>query len=107
MATQSRTLKLSDHFPALAKYCPHDPSLNPRQAGFLLVPNREAFYGGAAGGGKSDALLAGALQYVDVPGYAAILFRRTYTDLALPGAIMDRSHEWLRGTDATWTHESK
>jgi len=43
-----------------------------------------------------------ALQYVDVPGYAAILFRRTFRDLALPGALMDRAREWLSGTDARW-----
>jgi len=43
-----------------------------------------------------------ALQYVDVPGYAAILFRRTFRDLALPGALMDRAGEWLGGTDAHW-----
>jgi len=48
-----------------------------------------------------------ALQYVDVPGYAAILFRRTYADLALPGALMDRAHEWLDGTDAGWTEQTK
>jgi hypothetical protein len=60
-------------------------------------------YGGAAGGGKSDALLMGALQYVDVPGYAAILFRRTYADLALPGGLIPRSQEWLTGSDATWS----
>jgi len=72
-----------------------------QQAAFLLLPNREAFYGGAAGGGKSDALLAGALQYVDVPGYAALILRRTYGDLALPGAIMNRARQWLHGK-AQW-----
>lgn len=41
-----------------------------------------------------------ALQYVEIPNYSAILFRRTYADLALPGALMDRSMEWLGGTDA-------
>src|SRR4051812_27808590 len=85
----SRTIRLSELYPSLASYCPHDPSENPKQAAFLVCPNLEAFYGGAAGGGKSDALLAGGLEYVDVPGYAAILFRRTYADLALPGALMD------------------
>ena len=59
-------------------------------------------YGGAAGGGKSDALLMGALQYVDVPRYAAIIFRLTYADLALPEALMDRAQEWLGPTDAVW-----
>jgi hypothetical protein len=64
----------------------------------------EALYGGAAGGGKSTALLMGALLYVDVPGYSALILRRTYTDLALPGALMDVAHEWLEGSAATW-HE--
>ena len=36
-----------------------------------------------------------ALQYVDVPQYSAIIFRRTYTDLDLPGNIMDRAKAWL------------
>lgn len=44
---------------------------------------------------NSDALLMGALQYVDVPGYSAILFRKTYADLTKPGALMDRAKEWL------------
>lgn len=86
-------------------WIPHDPT--PKQAEFLLLPHREAFYGGAAGGGKSDALLMAALQYVDVPGYAAILFRRTYADLSLPGALMSRSHEWLDGTAARWRDSMK
>ncbi len=47
-----------------------------------------------------------ALQYVDVPGYAALLLRRTYRDLSLPGALMDRAESWLRPTDARWDHET-
>lgn len=81
-------------------YIPHQPHL--RQHVFLTLDCFEAFYGGAAAGGKSDALLMAALQYVDVPGYAAILFRRTFADLRLPSALMARSHEWLTGTDARW-----
>lgn len=77
----------------LSPYSSHKPS--PKQLAFLAYSGLEAFYGGAAGGGKSDALLMAALQYVDVPNYSAILFRRSYTDLALPGALMDRAHEWL------------
>lgn len=92
-------------------YVPHDPLLpgkeNVRQAAFLLYDGIEAFYGGAAGGGKSDALLMGALQYVDVPGYAALLFRRTYQDLSLPGGLLDRAHEWLGPTDARWSDTTK
>jgi predicted phage terminase large subunit-like protein len=48
-----------------------------------------------------------ALQYVHVPGYAALLFRRSYADLSLPGALMDRANDWLRGTDAKWNATTK
>jgi predicted phage terminase large subunit-like protein len=68
---------------------------------------REAFYGGATGGGKSEALLMAAAQYVEVPEYSALLLRRTFADLAQPGALMDRSHEWWDGTSAKWNEETK
>lgn len=69
----------------------------------LLNDIPELLYGGAAGGGKSEALLAGAAQYVDIPGYAALLLRRSYKDLSLPGALMDRSHKWWdKEPDAAW-----
>lgn len=70
-----------------------DPS--PKQRAFLSLPHQEAFYGGAAGGGKSSALLMGALQYIDVPGYAALIMRRTLSDLKLPSSLLSRAHEWL------------
>ena len=41
------------------RWIPHEPT--PKQAQFLILENEEAFYGGAAGGGKSDALLMAAL----------------------------------------------
>lgn len=86
--------------PKTTPFIPHSPT--PKQQAFLLLHDIEALYGGAAGGGKSDALLMSALQYVDVPGYAALLLRRTYSDLKLPGALLDRAAEWLRGTAARW-----
>ncbi|HLE80146.1 MAG TPA: terminase family protein, partial [Dehalococcoidia bacterium] len=73
-----------------------------KQATFLACPNEEAFSGGSGGGGKSFALLMAALQYVPVPGYAALLLRRTFRQLAQPDAIMDLSHKWLGGTAARW-----
>lgn len=78
-----------------------------RQTDFLYYFGREALFGGAAGGGKSAALLQAALQFVDVPGYAAILFRKTYADLSLPGALMDRTREWLSNTAARWAEKEK
>lgn len=44
---------------------------------------------------NSEALLMAALQYVDVPGYSAILFRKTFVDLSLPGALIDRLRGWM------------
>ena len=62
--------------------CPDMPTST--QARFLLDIGREALYGVAAGGGKSIALLMAAVQFVGVPGYAAIIFRRSLSDLMLP-----------------------
>lgn len=90
--------------PRTNRYIPVNPT--PKQSAFLLLGElgfREALYDGAAAGGKSEALLIAALQYVDVPGYAALLLRRTYQDLALPEALMDRAAQWLQGTDASWS----
>ncbi|MDR2699295.1 MAG: phage terminase large subunit [Nitrososphaerota archaeon] len=73
-------------------YITHRPTL--KQAQFLLFNGKEALYGGAAGGGKSDCLLMAAAQYVSESRYSAILFRRTFADLSLSGALMDRAKEW-------------
>jgi len=86
--------------PKLNRYIPHVPTA--KQTAGLLARNLEALYGGAAGGGKSDWLLMGALQNVDVRNYRAILFRKTFTDLVLPDSLMDRARQWLSGTDAVW-----
>jgi hypothetical protein len=85
-------------------YIPHAPEA-PQDA-FLWLSCLEALYGGAAGGGKSDALLMAALQYVDEPGYAALLMRHSYTELMLENALLDRAHKWLGHTDASWNGDT-
>lgn len=89
--------------PRLTDYVPHHP--HPRQALFLsplVTMIREVFFGGAAGGGKSEAVLMAALQYVDVPTYSGVLVRRTYPMLDQPGGLIVRSHRWLDETDAEY-----
>lgn len=83
----------------------HDFPSSP-QAYFLTLGEEEAMYGGAAGGGKSVALLAAALQYVTEPKYSAILFRRTFADLNQADCLIPMSHEWLGRTDAKWVNEN-
>ena len=83
--------------PRPSPYCPEEPSVT--QKVFLRTNALEGLFGGAAGGGKSSALLMSAMQFVDVPNYSAILFRRTYADLSLPGALMDRFKEWISGIE--------
>lgn len=93
-----------------SKYIAQYPT--PKQLALLLLPHKEAFFGGAASPGKSSALLMGALQYVDVPGFQALILRNKLTDLSQPGALLSRSHEWLdkwlkrgatyKGSEHTW-----
>jgi hypothetical protein len=51
----------------------------------------EALYGGAAGPGKTDCLIALATRYIEFPDYKGILFRRTFPQLQ---EIIDRC--WAR-----------
>ena len=59
-----------------------------KQRIFQQRPEYEALYGGAAGGGKSDALLTEALRQVHIPHYKALILRKTYPQLA---ELVDRS----------------
>uniref|UniRef100_A0A6M3JXX0 Putative terminase n=1 Tax=viral metagenome TaxID=1070528 RepID=A0A6M3JXX0_9ZZZZ len=102
---QSKSLKINGFSVPWSKYIPFTPTA--KQFAFLMLPCREGLYGGAAGPGKSVALLMAALQYVDSPGYAALLLRKTYSALTLPGALMSKANEWLYSTDAHWNSDAK
>ena len=74
----------------------------PRQADFLLSGEYAVLYGGARGGGKTDALIAHAITVcMEHPGAKVLLLRRNFTDLSQPGAAIPRSQE-LIGTRASW-----
>ncbi len=93
----AKALQIESEIDGKVVQIPQKPTA--RQCLFLedLREQREVFFGGAAGGGKSSTLLMAALQYIHIPHYAALILRRTYKDLALPGAIMDRAKSWLIG----------
>ena len=73
-----------------------------RQADFLARFEDEALYGGAAGGGKSEALVAEALRQAHIPHYRALILRKTYPELS---ELVDKSQRYYRGAfpGAQWS----
>lgn len=63
------------------------------QEEFLRSPARLAFYGGAAGGGKSYACLLEPLYHIDNPEFEAVIFRRLYRQIMAPGGLQRRAEE--------------
>ena len=53
-----------------------------RQFAFMQRGEDEVLYGGAAGGGKSDALVVEALRQVDIPHYKGLILRKTFPQLS-------------------------
>lgn len=56
------------------------PNTGPQTA-FLASSEREVLYGGAAGGGKSYAMLADPLRYISHPQFSGLLLRHTTEEL--------------------------
>jgi hypothetical protein len=77
---------------------------HPRQELFLRNPAYECLFGGAAGGGKTDALLFGGLRYVHVKGYAALMLRRSFPELK---EVMDRAFEVFPSVGGHWHGDDK
>ena len=67
-----------------------EPNEGP-QTDFLASPERDVFYGGAAGGGKSYALIADLLRYCDNSNHRALVIRRTLDELT---ELINKSREF-------------
>ena len=92
-------------------FSPHDGP----QTAFLAAPETEVLYGGAAGGGKSYAMLADPLRYAHNPNMRALLLRKTMPELielidisrvmylkAFPGSkFQEQKGRWLFPSGAT------
>src|SRR5215467_15594552 len=62
------------------------------QTAFLQTPADICIYGGAAGGGKTVALLIETLRYVSrVPNFTVVCFRRTMPQITNPGGLWDET----------------
>lgn len=61
------------------------------QAKILACGAFEACAGGIVGGGKSSALCAAPLRWVDRPGFAGLILRRNYTDLTKADGLLERA----------------
>ena len=65
------------------------PNAGP-QTDFLAAPERDVLYGGAAGGGKSYAMLIDPLRYAHRPAHRALILRRSMPELR---ELIDKSRE--------------
>ena len=79
--------------PRQSPLCPEKPF--PKQLAFNMLPHKEALFGGSLGSGKSSGVLQLMFNYIHIPGFSGLIFRKTLSDHKLKGAPLDRMIEWM------------
>lgn len=91
--TESETKKLPDqiqkHLDTTGSYVAFMPNEGP-QTSFLAASEKDVLYGGAAGGGKSFAMLIDPLRYCHFAEHRALILRRSMPELR---ELIDKSRE--------------
>lgn len=67
----------------------------------LSCPADILIYGGTAGGGKTWGLLYEPLRHIEIPGFGAVIFRRTYPEIMNQGGMWDESRKLYPYADAS------
>lgn len=76
------------------------PQEGPQET-FLSTSADIAIYGGAAGGGKTYALLLEAVRHTSNPKFGAVIFRRQSIQITQEGGLWDSSNEVYGGIKGT------
>jgi len=91
--TESDTKELPDqiqqHLDETGSYVAFMPNEGP-QTDFLAAGEKDVLYGGAAGGGKSFAMLIDPLRYCHITEHRALILRRSMPELR---ELIDKSRE--------------
>lgn len=81
--------------------------VSPPQRQYLDSKADIVIFGGAAGGGKTFSLLADPLRHRDVKGFRALIFRRTFPEINLPGGMWEASELMYRAIGGSPSYGAK
>lgn len=63
------------------------------QTAFMCSSADIVIYGGAAGGGKTFALLLEGLRHKDIAGFSGVVFRKNYAQITASGGLWDAANK--------------